>query len=109
LVFDLNVQESFTGLQNWLNCIKENADNDIPKVVIGNKLDLERVITQQQVNKFSKESHATVFESSAKSDINTIQPFEYIMSEVLKKKKRKDKEKQIELAPEVVENNKCAC
>ncbi len=105
----MNVEESFTGLQNWLNCIKENADNDIPKVVIGNKLDLDRRIGPQLVNKFSKETNATVFESSAKNDINTIQPFEYLISEVLKKKRKKEIDKQIELDPELNDNSKCYC
>jgi small GTP-binding protein len=109
LVFDLNVQETFTGLQNWLNCIKENADNDIPKVVIANKIDLDRTISPSQINKFSKDTHTIIFEASAKSDINTIQPFEYLITEVLKKKKKKDKDKQIELEPEVIPERKCVC
>jgi small GTP-binding protein len=109
LVFDLNVEETFSGLQNWLGCIKENADNDIPKVVIANKLDLDRRINPNHVTKFSKDTQTTIFEASAKTDINTIQPFEYLINEVLKKKKKKDKEKQIELEPDVIPDNKCVC
>lgn len=105
----MNSEESFTGLKMWLNCIKENADSGIPKVVIANKIDLERRISHQQVNKFSRETNTTIFESSAKSDINTIEPFDYIINEILKKKVKKDKDKQIELDPEVKDNGKCNC
>ena len=69
LVFDVNIEETFQGLKNWLNCINDNVEINFPKVVICNKIDLDRKITSLQIQKYSKDTNTYVFESSAKSDI----------------------------------------
>ena len=44
LVFDLTNQDSFLQISKWLENIKENADENISIVLLGNKYDLKELI-----------------------------------------------------------------
>lgn len=40
LVYDITEAKSFSKINNWLNRLKEELPNNIPKILIGNKSDL---------------------------------------------------------------------
>ena len=41
IAFDLTKAETFTGIKVWMDCIyKQSRDLAIPKVLVGNKVDL---------------------------------------------------------------------
>ena len=42
LVYDVTSEESFHGLQRWVDQLKQNAESKIIIILIGNKVDLER-------------------------------------------------------------------
>ena len=50
LVYDLTNKESFTDLSKWQKQINENAEAEIPVLVVGNKTDIfqEREITSEE-------------------------------------------------------------
>ena len=50
LAFDTTDNSSFNNIQNWVDGIENHASQGIPKILVGNKIDLteERKITKQQ-------------------------------------------------------------
>ena len=89
LVFDINNPDTFDNLKTWIKSLNENAEENIPKIVICNKIDLEHNISQSKIKSFMKENNLQIFQSSAKTNINIIEPFDCIVKEVLKIKKNK--------------------
>jgi len=110
LVFDVNEIESFKNLKNWMKSVSENVNISIPIVVIANKIDLERNVSNRDIKQFHKDNKVEVFECSAKSGENTIEAFSYIIKEVLKTKKKKEKVKLESFDVDLDNtNNKCNC
>lgn len=72
LVFDLTSRISFENISRWLHDITEVAKNDIIKILIGNKNDLEsqREITSEEASEFAKANGMIYFETSAKTGTN---------------------------------------
>ena len=55
VVFDVTSQSSFDHLDDWIESLIEIRGNNVPMILIGNKIDLEanRVITDQQTQKLA--------------------------------------------------------
>ena len=72
LVFSIKDIESFEDLKNKIKRIEKNEVNNLPKVIVGNKLDLneERKITYQHAEEYAKTIGASYFETSAVTDSN---------------------------------------
>ncbi|TFG24101.1 MAG: GTP-binding protein [Promethearchaeota archaeon] len=84
LVFDITRSSSFSNVKNWWNtCIKHGLSS-IPRVLIGNKVDLkdDRKIVQPHADHLSEELNAEYFETSAKTGINVKKIFETIAKKV---------------------------
>lgn len=41
VIYDITVEDSFRGVRPWLSNIKEAVGDDIPIMVLGNKVDME--------------------------------------------------------------------
>jgi Ras-related protein Rab-1A len=72
LTFDVTNKESFENVQNWLSHIKENGNestNDIPKIIIGNKNDLEKMrkVSYEEAYDFSSDLNISYIETSVKN------------------------------------------
>jgi len=54
LVYDTTDKESLNDIENWAKIIDENAPENVVKVIVGTKIDLEdqRVITKADIKKF---------------------------------------------------------
>ncbi len=61
VVFDLNDKESFQNIKSWLDEIKLYTSEDIFIVLVGNKCDLEREVSTNQINKFVEENGNSLF------------------------------------------------
>ena len=89
LMYDITSRETFERLNIWLNIIKQMT-NDIPIVLVGNKLDLEdneddgRIIEYGEGEDFAKENDFDFFEVSAKNGINVEKAFISIAEKILK-------------------------
>jgi small GTP-binding protein len=64
LVFDVTLPETFESLLRWRKEIL-NAVQEQPFLVIGNKVDLERVIPHESAQAFAESIHAPYLETSA--------------------------------------------
>ena len=70
LVFDVTNRESFTNLKFWIACINSNLgeNNDLKKIIIGNKIDLEEEVNRNEAESFAKENNCEYYETSAKEN-----------------------------------------
>lgn len=68
VVFDVTSKQSFDALEDWIQSLIEIRGNDVPMIIIGNKIDLdaERVITDEETLEYAKKySTEVVFTSAA--------------------------------------------
>ena len=84
ITFDLTKQETFDGVKTWINSIYKLSDPSVPKVLVGNKLDLEgeRVIGKSEAQKIAQEHGMEYFETSAKMNSNITEMVEHIVDKV---------------------------
>lgn len=86
LVYDVTDRGSFENVSNWVGQIKSHAENNISKVLIGNKSDVddsERAVTYEEGKKLAEEyGIGTFFEASAKQNICVTEAFEAVAKDV---------------------------
>jgi len=70
LVFDVTNRESFNNLKFWIGCINSNLgeNNDLKKIIVGNKIDLESEVIRSEAESIAKENNCAYFETSAKDN-----------------------------------------
>jgi Ras-related protein Rab-18 len=89
LVYDVSNRESFEDLKSWINNIQSNLMNNevnIIKMIVGNKIDLERVVMKEEGEKFAQENNYFYYESSAKDNINVEESFRLIVNKIAETK-----------------------
>ena len=72
IAFAVNDIGTFQSVQTWLNSIKEHADPNVIKILVGNKCDLEgeRKVSYEEANKLAQENNMHYYDTSAKNDMN---------------------------------------
>ncbi len=72
LVFDITDKQSFKDLQVWLSEVEKYGRQDIVKILIGNKKDLEsqRQVTTVEAKQFAESLGMKYLETSAKDGLN---------------------------------------
>ena len=72
LVFDITKEDTFDAIEEWLKYLKDNNKDNIEKILIGNKLDLEknRKVSKEDAEAFAKANGCLYFEASAKTGQN---------------------------------------
>lgn len=89
LVYAIDDRSSFDGIEDWITSLNDNADKDILKILVGNKMDIEegRVISAEDgkaaADKFGCNSF---FEVSAKTGREIKELFDYIPRLYLEKR-----------------------
>ena len=102
LVFDITKEETFDAIEEWLKYLKDNNKDNIEKILIGNKLDLEnnRKVSKEDAEAFAKSNGCQYFECSAKTGQNINEALDEIARITYLSKKGKtegDKDKNIVL------------
>ena len=82
VIFSLNDLTSFENIDFWISKMKE-LSGTIPYVIVGNKSDLKREITQQMIDDKLKNLGVDYFETSAKLNENVNNVFESLSVEIL--------------------------
>ena len=86
LTYDISNSDSLKNIQNWMKLIEQNAEDGVCKILVGNKCDLEnRVIQKEEGEKIAQDFGMKFFETSAKSDINVDEAFNYLVTIILEK------------------------
>jgi small GTP-binding protein len=82
IVFNLNDLPSFKDIDFWLSKLKE-LSGDVPYILVGNKMDLEREVNQSLIDDKVKKLGVEYFETSAKLNKNVDFAFESLSIQIL--------------------------
>lgn len=76
--FDITSQKSFKNVKVWLRSIYEHSDQNIVKILVGNKIDLDhrREVSYDEAMSFAQQNNIQYIETSAKDNINIGRVFE---------------------------------
>lgn len=87
LVYDITNQKSFENIAKWLRYIDEHANEDVEKMILGNKCDMEskRVITKDKGEAIARDHNISFLETSAKANINIEEAFTQLAEAILQK------------------------
>lgn len=112
LTYDVTDENSFKNIRNWVKQIEQNANNNVCKILVGNKCDREdRKISYEEGAKLASEFNMHFFETSAKSNYNVNEAFTYLTKEIMsvsEPKKLGDKDTiKINKKEEKKEDKKC--
>ncbi len=84
LTYDVTDENSFKNIRNWVKQIEQNAQNNVCKVLVGNKCDRDdRKVSFDEGQKLAKEFSMQFFETSAKTNYNVNETFTYLTREIL--------------------------
>ena len=70
IIFDLNQKDSFTNIHTWLGEIMEKGEENVVKVLVGNKSDLSYNVQQENIQEFVQQNRISYYEVSAKNGNN---------------------------------------
>jgi len=92
LVYDITNAKSFDNIAKWLRNIDEHANEDVEKMILGNKCDMEdkRVIPKEKGEAIAREHGIRFLETSAKANINIEQAFLELAEAILNKTPGRD-------------------
>ena len=88
-VYDVTDEASFLSVRNWMRQIDQNAAENVNRVLIGNKSDMEdsRKVTEAQGKELADEFGIKFFETSAKLNSNVEKAFLSIASDIVERLK----------------------
>ncbi|MFW9830533.1 MAG: Rab family GTPase [Candidatus Thorarchaeota archaeon] len=84
LVYDRSNMQSFERIEYWLNEVNRGC-GDVPKVLVGNKADLDAQVSINTVKTFADEHSLVFVETSAKDDANVDYAFSELANLILGK------------------------
>ena len=84
VTFDVTNQASFKSVKLWLESIYEHAEDNVAKILVGNKVDMvnERKITKEEAQKMAQQNNMNYWEASAKDNKNINELMEDLMNQV---------------------------
>lgn len=91
LVYDITQEKSFENIKNWIRNIEQHASEDVEKMILGNKCDMEdkRAVSKERGEALAGDYGVAFMECSAKANINVEDAFLQIASTIKKKIDRK--------------------
>ena len=94
-VFDLTSPTSFEGVDFQAKGIEDIVDNNVVRILAGNKCDLsDKIVSRESAIEYAKEHNMRYIEVSAKKGINIESLFENLVNNCIRN--IKELEKQIE-------------
>jgi small GTP-binding protein len=84
VVYDVTNRDSFDKVREWIECVKENAEENIRTILIGNKIDLAKTVHTDEGRKLAKVLKINFYETSAKENSGVNQAIGTLVSNVLK-------------------------
>uniref|UniRef100_A0A6B2LMF4 Uncharacterized protein n=1 Tax=Arcella intermedia TaxID=1963864 RepID=A0A6B2LMF4_9EUKA len=86
LVYDVTNPETFINIQKWMKDIDHYAIENLPKLLVGNKVDLvnDRKVTTKEAQELALKLNLDFVESSAKNSSNIHEIFMNISSQIFK-------------------------
>ncbi|XP_010543446.1 PREDICTED: ras-related protein RABE1d-like isoform X4 [Tarenaya hassleriana] len=78
LVYDVTDESSFNNIRNWMKNIEQHASDNVDKILVGNKADMDeskRAVPTAKGQALADEYGIKFFETSAKTNLNVEQVF----------------------------------
>ena len=70
-MFDVGSKKTFNNISKWMSNIQNNADVNIDKYLIGNKIDIEkREVSSEEATEMANKYNMKYMETSAKTNTN---------------------------------------
>eukprot|EP01100_Stratorugosa_tubuloviscum_P007242 TRINITY_DN302_c3_g1_i1.p1 TRINITY_DN302_c3_g1~~TRINITY_DN302_c3_g1_i1.p1 ORF type:complete len:196 (-),score=59.72 TRINITY_DN302_c3_g1_i1:77-664(-) len=110
IVFDLTDRVSFRNVLQWLSEVDRHANENICKMLAGNKCDLSNkiVITDEEVNEFTSAHEIDYIQCSAKNSTNVEQLFIQLAQKIVVVAKEKfDQSTNVNITSKTTEKKKC--
>jgi len=87
LCYDITNAKSFENIAKWLRNIDEHANEDVEKMILGNKCDMEesRVVPRERGDAIAREHGIKFMETSAKNNVNIERAFHELADSILAK------------------------
>lgn len=87
LVYDITNEKSFENIVKWLRNIDEHANEDVEKMILGNKSDMgdKRAVSKERGEAIAREHGIRFMETSAKANINIERAFNELAEAILDK------------------------
>ena len=96
VVYDITKKSSFNNIDKWLFDLKNNGDENINIILVGNKIDLEndRDVTTEEGEKKAILNKASFIETSAKNGNNIEKAFNLMIENVHENFKKENENKE---------------
>ncbi|CAF2047301.1 unnamed protein product [Brassica napus] len=78
LVYDVTDESSFNNIRNWIRNIEQHASDNVNKILVGNKADMDeskRAVPKAKGQALADEYGIKFFETSAKTNLNVEEVF----------------------------------
>ncbi|XP_020702300.1 ras-related protein RABE1c isoform X2 [Dendrobium catenatum] len=88
LVYDVIDESSFNNIRNWIRNIEQHASDNVNKILVGNKADIDerkRAVPTSKGQALADEYGIKFFETSAKTNLNVEQVFFSIARDIKQK------------------------
>jgi small GTP-binding protein len=111
-IFGLNDKDSFDNIKEWMECFnKECLLENVPKILVGNKCDLEidKELNQNLIKEFAEENNIKYFETSARDNKNINELFEEMGKMIYKKGLPLDKQEESFVLSEIKQKKAGLC
>ncbi|XP_048581174.1 ras-related protein Rab-10 isoform X3 [Nematostella vectensis] len=85
LVYDVTNEKSFSNISKWLKKIDDHANEDVKRMLVGNKCDMDdkRVISKTKGEQLASSYGISFIETSALSNINVEKSFVVLTEDIL--------------------------
>ena len=84
MTYDITDRESFTAVENWMNEVEKHANDNISRILVGNKSDLEdlRQVSTEEGKELAEHYNVRFMETSAKDCKNVEEAYTMMTREV---------------------------
>ena len=86
IVFDVTDKQSFDDLEEWIQSLIEIRGNDVPMIIIGNKIDLveSRIVAEDVARKYATRYNAEIIFTSAATGEQVEDAFKELIMSIIK-------------------------
>ncbi|KAK1173755.1 ras-related protein Rab-10-like [Acipenser oxyrinchus oxyrinchus] len=87
IIYDITNSVSFDNVVGWMKDVDANAGEDVDRIILGNKCDLEekRIVSKEKGEKLAWEHGVRFFETSAKDNVNIEKAFLALVQDIMNK------------------------
>jgi len=111
MVYDISNPKSFDNIQKWLRNITDFASEDVIRILLGNKCDMEekRMISTNRGQEIASQNGIKFYETSAKNNININEAFMTLATDILRRQPLQPKTNKVDIDPNKPVNNNNSC